>query len=206
MIEFQVVSNVPRLRKQRNLTQLELALQVGVTETTIANWERGRKGLEAIEKVIRLCEILHCQPEELIELKKSPALNAPPIQLSGSLRGILREKPKLQSNIAVLRKRNHLTQLDLALQLGVTETTIANWERDRKGLESFEKLIRLCNVLQCKLEDLIQRSPVDDSEAGSDRTSPGSQISPKLDYCNQEISTSSPPSVSSDPTYSCNRS
>ncbi|MBE7379842.1 MAG: helix-turn-helix transcriptional regulator [Leptolyngbya sp. SIO1E4] len=59
-------SAIAALREQKNLTQLQLAQEVGVTETTIANWEKGRSGLEWIDRLIRLCAALECTPEDLI--------------------------------------------------------------------------------------------------------------------------------------------
>jgi transcriptional regulator with XRE-family HTH domain len=60
-------SKIAELRDQAGLTQRELALLLGVTETTVANWERGRSGLEWIDRVIRLCKALNCNLEDLIE-------------------------------------------------------------------------------------------------------------------------------------------
>ena len=57
---------ISKLREEQQLTQLELANQVGVTETTIANWERGRSGLEWLDRLIRLCAALKCTPEDLL--------------------------------------------------------------------------------------------------------------------------------------------
>ncbi len=62
--EFQ--PRIAKLRDQKGLTQLELAQQVGVTETTIANWERGRSGVEWLDRLIRLCATLDCAPEDLL--------------------------------------------------------------------------------------------------------------------------------------------
>lgn len=64
-------SRIARLREKAGLTQLELSRIVGVTETTIANWERGRSGTDVIEKIIKLCWALDCQLEELIEFDPS---------------------------------------------------------------------------------------------------------------------------------------
>ena len=61
---------VPRidvLRERAELTQRALSDIVGVTENTIQNWERGRAGLEQIERVIKFCKALKCNPEDLIE-------------------------------------------------------------------------------------------------------------------------------------------
>jgi transcriptional regulator with XRE-family HTH domain len=68
------------LREKAGLTQLELSRLVGVTESTIQNWESGRTGTDHIERVIRFCKALNCQVEDLIEyVNESPQeLVAPP--------------------------------------------------------------------------------------------------------------------------------
>jgi transcriptional regulator with XRE-family HTH domain len=70
----------------------------------------------------------------------------------------------MKSNIAALREKQGLTQRELALALGVTEATIANWEKGRSGLEWIDRIIRLCQHLDCRLEDLIDYSnePLED--------------------------------------------
>lgn len=62
----------------------------------------------------------------------------------------------MKSNIAALREKQGLTQRELALALGVTEATIANWEKGRSGLDWIDRIIRLCQQLDCRLEDLIE--------------------------------------------------
>ncbi|NJK51283.1 helix-turn-helix transcriptional regulator [Candidatus Gracilibacteria bacterium] len=61
------VSKIAELRQKAGLTQQALALKVDVTETTIRNYEKGRSILEWIERVIRLCDALDCQPSDLID-------------------------------------------------------------------------------------------------------------------------------------------
>jgi transcriptional regulator with XRE-family HTH domain len=70
----------------------------------------------------------------------------------------------LISNIAELREKAGLTQRELSLTLGVTETTIANWERGRSGLDWIDRITKLCRVLNCNLEDLITEE-VDEVES-----------------------------------------
>ena len=55
------------LREKAGLTQLELSRLVGVTESTIQNWESGRTGTDHIERIIRFCKALNCQVDDLIE-------------------------------------------------------------------------------------------------------------------------------------------
>jgi transcriptional regulator with XRE-family HTH domain len=76
----------------------------------------------------------------------------------------------LISNIAELREKAGLTQRELSSILGVTETTIANWERGRSGLDWIERLIKLCRTLNCDLEDLVTEGP--DTGAKDDEPEP----------------------------------
>ncbi|WGV25554.1 helix-turn-helix transcriptional regulator [Halotia branconii] len=55
------------LREKAGLTQLELSRLVGVTESTIQNWESGRTGTDHIERIVRFCKALDCQVQDLIE-------------------------------------------------------------------------------------------------------------------------------------------
>ena len=61
------MSKIAELREAVGLTQRELADKVGVTDTTIRNYEKGRSVLEWIERVIRLCDALQCEPKDLID-------------------------------------------------------------------------------------------------------------------------------------------
>jgi transcriptional regulator with XRE-family HTH domain len=58
---------IASLREKAGLTQLELSRLVGVTESTIQNWESGRSGIDQIERIIKFCKALNCQLEDLIE-------------------------------------------------------------------------------------------------------------------------------------------
>ena len=72
---------------------------------------------------------------------------------------LARHRVGLRSKIGVLREEKNMTQRDLSELVGVTETTIANWEKGRRALEWFDRLIRLCRALQCKPEDLVEYFP-----------------------------------------------
>ena len=67
MKPLKAVSRIALLREKANLTQLELAQLLDVTENTVANWEKGRSSLAWIDRVIKLCKIFQCPPEDLVE-------------------------------------------------------------------------------------------------------------------------------------------
>ncbi len=61
------VSKIGELRRRAELTQRQLADEVGVTESTISNWEQGRNSLVWLERIAKLCRALQCTPEDLID-------------------------------------------------------------------------------------------------------------------------------------------
>ena len=67
---MKLISKIGELRERQGLTQRQIALELGVTETTVANWERGRSGLDWIDRLNRLCKLLECDLDELIEYKE----------------------------------------------------------------------------------------------------------------------------------------
>lgn len=61
------VPRLAQLREQAGLTQLDVSQLLGVTENTVANWEKGRSGIEWIERIVKLCKLFGCNAEDLIE-------------------------------------------------------------------------------------------------------------------------------------------
>ena len=62
--------------------------------------------------------------------------------------------------MTVLRTKAGLTQREVALALGVTVTTVQNWEAGRRELKLNPKdMLTLCAVLGCSLEELAGRNP-----------------------------------------------
>lgn len=59
-------SKVASLREQAGLTQVQLAVLVGVTPNTIQNWEKD-SGLDQLERYLKLAEIFGCQVSELVD-------------------------------------------------------------------------------------------------------------------------------------------
>ncbi|MBD2773146.1 helix-turn-helix domain-containing protein [Iningainema tapete] len=65
-------------------------------------------------------------------------------------------KQKAKPRIAILREKAGLTQLELSRLVGVTESTIQNWESGRTGTDHIERIIKFCKALGCQVEDLIE--------------------------------------------------
>lgn len=69
------------------------------------------------------------------------------------------DKMKHISRIGELREKAGLTQRELSFRIGVTENTIQNWEKGRSLVEQIARVIKLCEELDCSLEDLVQEVP-----------------------------------------------
>lgn len=60
------------LRKERGMTQLELAEKMGVTDKAVSKWERDLSCPD-INSIPRLAEVLNVSVEELMQSKREPA-------------------------------------------------------------------------------------------------------------------------------------
>ncbi|MEB3292924.1 MAG: helix-turn-helix domain-containing protein [Synechococcales bacterium] len=147
------VSNLAKLRHRLEeqegivVTQRELAVQLGVTETTIQNWEYSKVGAVQFQRVIRLCELLDCQVESLI----SPLPSDEPMDYFDET-----DRPDWKTHIKALREQKRLTQRTLAYKLGITEMTLKSWENHHKCGELIARVIKLCRILKCPVQDLVE--------------------------------------------------
>lgn len=62
----------------------------------------------------------------------------------------------LGENLQFLRKKNNITQEQLAEQLEVSRQSVSKWESDSTYPE-MDKLLQLCKLFHCSMDDLIQK-------------------------------------------------
>ena len=67
-VALEAIMALRELRLGKGLTQAGLGERLGVGQKTVENWERGRSPrlVNAVALVLRACEVLECNPEELI--------------------------------------------------------------------------------------------------------------------------------------------
>jgi DNA-binding XRE family transcriptional regulator len=70
-----------------------------------------------------------------------------------------------ESPLVALRSKVGLTQEELALQLGVTDHTVRNWEKGRSEAKlTLRQVKKLCELLQCSVQDLPDTfSPIENA-------------------------------------------
>lgn len=74
------------------------------------------------------------------------------------------KKPK--SRVASFREKAGLTQVQLAVLVGVTPNTIQNWEKEN-GLDQLERYLKLAEIFGCNVSDLVEYVPVPEEEPKS---------------------------------------
>ena len=57
---------LPKLRKNNNLSQEQLAEQLGVSRQAVSKWEAGNSYPD-MEKMLQMCQILNCHLEDLMD-------------------------------------------------------------------------------------------------------------------------------------------
>lgn len=60
------MNNLKCLREEKNISQMQLALKMGVSQQAVAKWETGESFPRA-EKLIQLAEVLNCTIDELLK-------------------------------------------------------------------------------------------------------------------------------------------
>ncbi len=73
----------------------------------------------------------------------------------------------LGANIQYLRKLNKLTQEQFAEKMGITRQTVSRWESDEVTPE-LDKLVEVCSLFSCKLDELVRESMSSKSEIYSE--------------------------------------
>ena len=56
---------IKEFRQKKKLTQFELALKVGISQSAVAKWENGET-IPATKQLIKLAEIFNCTIDELV--------------------------------------------------------------------------------------------------------------------------------------------
>ena len=64
----EIGSKIKQKRKSLNLTQLELAEKVGLTESSISRYEGGKIATMPTSTVNKICNVLNIEPSELLGL------------------------------------------------------------------------------------------------------------------------------------------
>lgn len=91
---------------------------------------------------------------QLIFYKKQLFLGGATVNICVKIFGRRGEKMKFYEKLSVLRKKNNMSQEQLADRLGVSRQAVSKWELG-SSVPDMEKMMQLCKILNCNLEDLV---------------------------------------------------
>lgn len=60
-----ISERIIKILKERNMTQVEFAKQVGIATSTISEWKK-KKTNPTVEKIMDICNVLQITPEQLL--------------------------------------------------------------------------------------------------------------------------------------------
>jgi transcriptional regulator with XRE-family HTH domain len=160
-------SRICHLRNRRQITQAELARRWGVSNVTVQNWEKETSKAHHLVHLVLLCHLLSCTPRDLVSYLPP---SSPRSNLTKNLEHIrqqmrqeehsdLDNSPPPVTRLAELRESKGFTQSQIAEALDVSEHTIQNWERGRTSSWQFVQFIKLCDILYCAPEELVDNIP-----------------------------------------------
>lgn len=128
------------IRKQRELTQEQVAERLNVATPVLSKWENG-KAVPPLDMLCGLCNVLNVSVEECIAAEVFDGERVLPPENYDAV--------KLGCTLKELRIKNGLSQAEVGKKIFVTSQTVSKWEGG--GVSSLEIL--------CKLAELFGVTP-----------------------------------------------
>jgi transcriptional regulator with XRE-family HTH domain len=100
MDQVKIGKFIARQRKQENLTQLQLAQKLGITDRAVSKWETG-KAMPDASIMLALCDILHMSVNELLRGEEIPPENSGK-EMEAQLLAMVREKERNDRLLLIL--------------------------------------------------------------------------------------------------------
>lgn len=109
---LEIGSKIKQKRKALNLTQLQLAQKIGLTESSISRYESGKIATMPTSTVNKICRELHMDPAELLGLNSDNSFEYDLKEVISSMEGLPIEAKKellelFKNQIAIYRRVYH---------------------------------------------------------------------------------------------------
>ena len=119
------LDNLYHLRAQRNMTQEQLAMLMGVSRQAISKWESGRAYPE-MDKLVRLCDIFECDLNELVrgDLSDAPARQGIALPIDASPVDICGYDRHMRIRALLLASAPAAFMLSCAIAFGISPTVL----------------------------------------------------------------------------------
>ena len=150
--------NIKSRRLELGLSLNDIAKSIGVSKSTVFDWEAGNiKEITGFNKISLLAKALDVKPSFFIK-DWSPPL----------VKEFLHITPELGERIKNKREELSLTQKQLAEKVKVTEETIANWEKGSDYRLKQKEWVPLSHALEVDFSFFRPLNLVDDDDSNFD--------------------------------------
>lgn len=146
------MNRIKQLRKENNLTQMELAKRLNMSDAIITMYENGKR-TPSIEALVKLSQIFNCSVDYLLGIDDEEKDMPRKTEFKKSLGRRLRN----------LREQNDMTQDELGEKLNLSSKTISSFETGYNEPDG-ETLVMLANMYNVSTDYLlgntINKNPV----------------------------------------------
>ena len=147
------MTNLERIRREKNMTQFQLLIRSNIEQCRISNFETMRNNIDnaRIETICRFAKVLGVKAWEILNDET----------LSEMLRNVsMCEEIEHDfwfegSRVKEMRKRLKMTQAELANEMCIPQSAFCRWELAGIDAARIETLCFLCVYLNCHPCDLI---------------------------------------------------
>ena len=138
-------NNLKFCREEIGMTQKELGLVFGLTDSTIRNWESGRETIP-LSKLIKFCNINDLSLDYVIGLRRGNI----------SYGKFETDKFKIGKKLKEIRTSLNLTQEKLSDECKIPQTTYSDYERGR-SLITTDNLYYICKTYNISMDYIVGR-------------------------------------------------
>lgn len=131
-----LAQNLKYLREQRGLKQQELADILGEKQSTVGNWEAGKREPE-INMLVCIAEYFNVSLDNLV------------------LKDLKPPTPRYAENLFYFRKKLNLSQKDIGDLLGVTPKCVSKYENGESEV-GVKKLMKLADFFGVTLDQMVK--------------------------------------------------
>ena len=145
-------STIKRLRREKDMTQEQLAEYLGITSRAISQWECDRTAPD-ISQIPALCHVFDVSSDVLLGIDMEK--NHEEIQSYLTQASDLGNQGKLQERTQLLRQANKKFPRDYKIMQSLANSLVC--EYSRKGIKEYDEVFALCHRVLAECTDSVTR-------------------------------------------------